>query len=425
MLSEIREIMRGNVLVLTVCSTMWRMSVDIVWSYLSLYIIALGGEYETIGLVMAMGNVASMFLYPLGGYLADYQGRIKVMAYMTYVYAFTFLIYVFTDTWQGVAVGIFLQSFVTFYFPAMQALMADSIPADKRGLGFAATMAIPGAFGIASPLIGGWLIDVYGITRAVKSLYALGFVVALIVATLRLKYLKETREADADGGIEITIRKIPGLIVESYKDTIRIVREAPRSIINFSILVSTVAFFVSIASPFWIIRATEVLMVDTKQWGVFALINGAVNVLLSFPAGRLVDTYNKRWIAGISLIMCAIPSYLFLYATEPIHVLILLVAATIPNTFINPAFQSIFTEMIPREKRGRMFAALGGAGIWITGGAWATGMVAMVSITLGTLLSGYIYRFNNSFPWVILSFALAALGVLMIVMIKDPEQTEN
>lgn len=425
MLSEIREIMRGNVLVLTVCSTMWRMSVDIVWSYLSLYIIALGGEYETIGLVMAVGNIASMLLYPLGGYLADYQGRIKVMAYMTYVYAFTFLIYVFTDTWQGVAVGIFLQSFVTFYFPAMQALMADSIPADKRGLGFAATMAIPGAFGIASPLIGGWLIDVYGIRRAVKSLYALGFVVALIVATLRLKYLKETREADAESGIEITVRKIPGLIVESYKDTIRIVREAQRSIITFSVLVSTVAFFVSIASPFWIIRATEVLMVDTTQWGVFALINGAVNVLLSFPAGRMVDRYNKRWIAGLSLIMCAIPSYLFLYATEPIHVLILLVAATIPNTFINPAFQSIFTEMIPREKRGRMFAALGGAGIWVTGGAWATGMVAMVSITAGTLLSGYIYRFNNSLPWVILSLALAALGVLMIVVIKDHEQTEN
>jgi MFS family permease len=425
MLSEIREIMRGNVLVLTVCSTMWRISVDIVWSYLSLYIIALGGEYETIGLVMAVGNIASMLLYPLGGYLADYQGRIKVMAYMTYVYAFTFLIYVFTDSWQGVAVGIFLQSFVTFYFPAMQALMADSIPADKRGLGFAATMAIPGAFGIASPLIGGWLIDVYGIRRAVKSLYALGFVVALIVATLRLKYLKETREADAEGGIEITIRKIPGLIVESYKDTIRIVREAPRSVITFSVLVSTVAFFVSIASPFWIIRATEVLMVDTTQWGVFALINGAVNVLLSFPAGRLVDKYNKRWIAGLSLIMCAIPSYLFLYATEPIHVLILLVSATIPNTFINPAFQSIFTEMIPKEKRGRMFAALGGAGILVTGGAWATGMVAMVSVTAGTLLSGYIYRFNNSLPWVILSLALAALGVLMIVMIKDHEQTEN
>ena len=413
--------MRGNVLILTVCSTMWRMSVDIVWGYLSIYIIALGGEYETIGQVMAVGNVASMLLYPLGGYLADYQGRIKVMGYMTYVYAFTFLIYVFTDTWQWVAVGIFMQSFVTFYFPAMQALMADSIPEDKRGLGFAATMAIPGAFGIASPLIGGWLIDIYGIRTAFKALYAAGFVVALIVATLRLKFLKETRKPNEGPKLDLSIGNIPKLVFDAYKDMIKVVGEAPRSVITFSVLVSTVAFFVSIASPFWIIRAKEVLLINEKQWGTFALVNGALNVALSFPAGKMVDKWNKKKVAGVSLILCAIPSYLFLYATQPIHVLVLLMTATIPNTFINPAFQSMFTEMIPPEKRGRMFAALGGAGIWVTGGAWATGMVAMVSITLGTLASGYIYRFNNSLPWIILSVSMVVLGTLIIVLVKDPE----
>jgi MFS family permease len=425
-ISEIREIMKGNVLVLTVCSTMWRMSVDMVWQYLALYIIFLGGEYETIGQVMAVGNVASMLLYPLGGYLADYQGRIKVMGYMTYVYAFTFLIYVFTDTWQWVAVGIFMQSFVTFYFPAMQALMADSIPEDKRGLGFAATMAIPGAFGIASPMIGGWLIEIWGINRAFKTLYAVGFVVALIVATLRLKFLKETREpVEGEKQVQIRIRKVPGLVYESYKDMIKIVREAPRRVITFSVLVSTVAFFVSMASPFWIIRATEIIGVNEKQWGFYGMINGALNVVLSFPAGKMVDKWNKKMVAGISLIVTAIPCYLFLYAREPIHVLALLMVATIPNTFINPAFQALFTEMVPPETRGRMFAALGGAGIWVTGGAWATGMVAMVSITLGTLASGYIYRFNNSLPWIILSVSMVVLGVLIMVMIKDKELDEH
>lgn len=421
MISDIREIMRGNVLILTICSTMWRMSVDIVWGYLPIYILELGGEYETIGQVMAVGNVASMLLYPLGGYLADYQGRIKVMGYMTYVYAFTFLIYVFTDTWQWVAVGIFMQSFVTFYFPAMQALMADSIPEDKRGLGFAATMAIPGAFGIASPLIGGWLIDVYGIRTAFKALYSAGFVVALIVATLRLKFLKETREPSGDSKINISVRNVPHLVIESYKDMIRVVIDAPRSVVTFSVLVSTVAFFVSMASPLWILRSTEVLLITPKQWGTFGLVNGALNVLLSFPAGKLVDKWNKKWVAGVSLILCAIPSFLFLYATKPIHVLALLMMATLPNTFINPAFQALFTEMVPPEKRGRMFAALGGAGIWVTGGAWATGMVAMVSITLGTLSSGYIYRYNNALPWILLSVSMVVLGVLMIVLIKDPE----
>ena len=196
---------------------------------------------------------------------------------------------------------------------------------------------------------------------------------------------------------------------------------APRRVITFSILVSIAAFFVSMASPFWIIRATEIIGVNPKQWGTFGLVNGALNVILSFPAGQMVDRWDKRKVAGVSLILTSIPCFLFLYATKPIHVLLLLMSATIPNTFINPAFQALFTEMIPPEKRGRMFAALGGAGIWVTGGAWATGMIAMVSITLGTLLSGYVYRFNNSMPWIILSASMVILGLLMIVKVKESE----
>ena len=412
--------MRGNVLVLTVCSSLWRISIDIIWPYLSLYVMALGGEYETIGQVMAVGNLASMLLYPLGGYIADYQGRIKVMAYMTYVYAFTFLIFVFTESWRWVAVGMFMQSLVTFYIPAMQALMADSIPADKRGIGFAATMAIPGAFGVASPLIGGWLIDQIGIISAIKGLYVAGFFAALLVATLRLKYLKEVREASGPG-LNITVGRVPGLVWESYKDMIRTVRGASSSLIRYSLLVMATTFVVSMVSPFWIIRATEIIGLNTWQWGTLSLINGSINVLLSFPAGKIVDRFNKRWVAGICLIACGIPCFLYLRATTFIHVAVLLAASTIPNTFINPVFQTMFIDMTPADKRGRMIAALGGAGIWVTGGAWATGIFAMMSITVGTLLSGYVYRINNQLPWLILSGTLVLLGILMIVFVKDTE----
>ncbi|TFH17847.1 MFS transporter [Candidatus Bathyarchaeota archaeon] len=418
MLSEIREIMKGNVLVLTVCSSLWRISIDIIWPYLALYVIALGGEYETVGQVMAVGNIASMMLYPLGGYIADYQGRIKVMGYMTYVYAFTFLIFVFTESWLWVAVGMFMQSLVTFYIPAMQALMADSIPAHKRGIGFAATMAIPGAFGVASPLIGGWLIEQLGVKIAVKGLYAAGFFVALIVATLRLKYLKEMRVRKGPG-LNITVRRVPGLVLESYRDVLRTVKGASKPLLTYSVLVSSAAFFVSMVSPFWIIRAIEVIGLNTWQWGTLSLLNGTINVLLSFPAGRIVDRFNKRWVAGICLIACSIPCLLFLRATTFTHVALLLAACTIPNTFINPVFQAMFIDMTPPDRRGRMIAAIGGAGIWVTGGAWATGIFAMISITMGTLLSGYLYRFNNQLPWMILSAAIALIGVLMILLVKD------
>ena len=415
--------MQGNVRVLTICSILWRISVDIVWSYIGVYVIELGGEYSTVGWVMALGNFASMLLYPLGGYIADYHGRIKIMAYMTYAYALTFLIYVFTSSWQWVAVGMFMQSLVTFYLPAMQALMADSIPAKMRGIGFSATMAIPTAFGIASPLIGGWLIDKYGIIPAVKGLYATGFFVALIVATLRLRYLTEVREAKG-AGLDITISTIPGLVYASYKDMFKTIREAPRPLLTFSLLTTVAAFFVSMTSAFWIIRATEIIKVTMSQWGVISFITGTIYVLLSFPAGRMVDRWNKKWVLGVALIATAIPTYLYLYASTYTHIILIMVLIMIPNTFINPAIQSIFIDMTPADKRGRMIAAIGGANISISAGAWATGVLAILSITIGSLLSGYIYSYNITLLWRILASALVVVGVLMIVLVADTKPVE-
>ena len=415
--------MKGNVLTLTVCSILWRISIDVIWPFLALYIMALGGEYETVGLVMAIGNLASLILYPLGGYIADYQGRIKVMAYMTYVYSFTFLIFVFTDSWIWVGVGMFAQSLITFYIPAMQALMADSLPPGRRGIGFAATMAIPSAFGIASPILGGWLIDQLGIKPAVKGLYLAGFFVALLVATLRLKFLKETLASGRSMGI--TLGSVPGLIVKSYRDVIRIVREAPRRLILLSLLISGCTFIVSLVSPFWIIRAKETIGLSTADWGVILLVNGAVNVLLSLPAGGFVDRHSKRLVAGMCLILGAIPVYLFLYATSFWQVLALGVLITLPNTFLNPSFQAMFTDMVPREKRGRMIAALGGGGVFLMGSAWGTGVIAILSMTAGSLLSGYMYRFNSSLPWMLLSGVLVVIGVLFITQIRDSDQVED
>ncbi|MCX6648290.1 MAG: MFS transporter [Candidatus Bathyarchaeota archaeon] len=415
--------MKGNVLTLTICSILWRVSIDIIWPFLALYIMALGGEYETVGQVMAIGNLASLILYPLGGYIADYQGRIKVMAYMTFVYSFTFLIFVFTDSWVWVGVGLFAQSLITFYIPAMQALMADSLPPGKRGIGFAATMAIPSAFGIASPILGGWLIDVLGIKPAVKGLYLAGFFVALLVATLRLKFLKET--LDSGGGMKITLGSLPGLIMKSYGDVIRVVREAPRRLIVLSLLISGCTFIVSLVSPFWIIRAKETIGLSTADWGVILLVNGAVNVLLSLPAGGFVDRYSKHLVAGICLILGAVPVYLFLYVTSFWQVLVIGVLIMLPNTFLNPSFQAMFTDMVPKEKRGRTIAALGGGGVWLMGSAWGTGVIAMLSMTAGSLLSGYVYRYNSSLPWMLLSVSLVILGILFITQVKESDKVED
>jgi len=258
----------------------------------------------------------------------------------------------------------------------------------------------------------------------VKGLYALGFIMALIVATLRLKYLVEVREA-IGGGMKITYRGAPRLLWKAYRDLFKVIREAPRSLVRFSVLASLSAFFVSMVSPFWIIRAKEIVGLSPSQWGTISLVTGATYVVLSFPAGRIVDRFSKKKVLGAALMVTAIPAYFFLYASSFIHVLFILLLITIPNAFINPALQAIFIDMTPPEKRGRMIAALGGTNISIASGAWSIGVLAMISITLGSLLSGYVYSISVSLPWIILTASLIIIGASIITLIEDPKAVES
>jgi len=419
---EIFSFMKGNVLVMTVCECVWRASIDIIWPFLPLYVLHLGGSYETIGLIMAGGNLASMILYPLGGYIADYQGRIKLIAYMTFIYGASFLIPAFTNSWQWLAVGMFVQSLVTFYFPARQALIADSIPPEKRGIGFAATVAIPSAFGIAAPVIGGWLIDNIGISRAMRGLYFMGFWIASVIALFRLRYLKETVENPKR--LDLSFSTLPGLLTEAYRSVFSVMKEAPRRLYTLSLLVSSSVLFASIASSFWVVRATEIIGLSVQQWGNVMLVSGVVSVVLGIPAGSIVDRYSKKMIAGLCMILGSAQCYLYLRCETYLHVVLLAVVTTLTNAFMNPSFQSLFADMTPREKRGRVLASIGGGGIWLMRGAWGSGVLGKTMQTLGMLLSGYIYRYNPSYPWYVLSVALLVMGVLFILLVDEPKVAE-
>jgi len=405
---------------MTICECVWRSTIDIIWPFLPLYVIHLGGNYETIGIIMSIGNAASLILYPLGGYIADYQGRIKLISYMTFAYACAFLIPAFTNSWQWLAVGMSVQSLATFYFPARQALVADSIPPEKRGIGFAATIAIPSAFGLAAPIIGGLLIDNYGINRAMHGLYFISFWIASAIALFRLRYLKETIESPYK--LEISVTKIPDLIFESYRSLYIVLKEIPRRLYILSFLVSISVFFASLVSSFWIIRAEEIIGLTVTQWGTLMMVSGLVSVLLGIPVGSVVDKFNKKNITGFCLILGAFQCYLFLMCTKFTHVVLLAVFTTLTNSFMNPAIQSLFADMTPREKRGRVLSSIGGGGIWLMRGAWGSGVMTMQ--TIGTFISGYLYKFSNSLPWIILAASLAIIGILFIIFVNEPTVAE-
>ena len=255
---------QGNVKILMYCRLLWSGSTSIIYPYFSLYILALGGTSTEIGLINSLGILAGMILYPLGGYIADRAGRVKLIGYSTIIYTFAHLFFVIANDWKMIALGQFFSQLLLFYMPAMAALEADSLPPDARGRGFAIMMTIPGAIRIVAPVVGGYVIDWFraysdltqneALVIAVRVCWGVAFLTGLLVAWIRLRYLKEPA---IEGGMRVGLKlsEIPKMVVPAYRSIFDSVRWMSGSLKVLVVIEMFMSFFVAMSAPFYVVYA--------------------------------------------------------------------------------------------------------------------------------------------------------------------------
>ena len=417
---SIRSLMKGNILVLTVSRVIWSVSGSIVYPYLSLYILELGGSKPQIGLVNAIAGLAGMFLYPLGGYIADKSGRARLVGVSTFLYASSFLLFVLAPSWQWLAVGMAYQQLVLFYMPALNAIMADSIPVGARGRILSLTMVIPEAVRIFIPFIGGWLIVTYTLQPAMRIGYGLSFMLAFIVAYIRLRYLKETIDNGTGIGWDVV-----QIMRDSYSDIFRSIRWVYDNLHGYTLIAILLTFINSIVQPFWIVYAKENIGLSAYTWGSLLLTAGLTKTALSMSIGNLVDKWGARrcmfvgFSTAVPLVLAYTVSQGFIMTT------LLYVMLVMSNAFIWISTNVLLADTIPRNTRGRVMATLGqGIGVGVGGGGYARGFLLFIPATIGSLLGGYIYEYSPSLPWVIQAGILALCAVLAYLFVREPERAE-
>lgn len=418
--------MQGNALFLTVSAVLMRLALSLGWPYFSLYISALGGSPPIIGLVYSVGVLAGFPTFPLGGYIADHGGRVKLVGVMTFIESFMFLFFIFAKNWTMMIIGLFLWQFISIHYPVISAIMADSLPPGQRGIGFATTMALPSIAGFIAPFISGYLIDFYGgghegVRIAMPICWTASLIFGLIGATIRLKFLKETLKKSNS---KISMKNVPLLLKESYKSILESLRWMPKSLLAVATISIVTTFFVSLASPFWIIYATKIIGLNPTSWGALILLLGLVRICISIPIGHLVDRYGARRLIIVALFLTIFPIFLFTFCNTFTEVLAVLLILTFANAILFPAFSTLKANLIPRERRGRILSILG-HGISISwSGGWTTGIILFIPLAVGMLTGGYIYEYNPQFPWFILTLAVIICLFLTIRFIREPEKPE-
>jgi MFS family permease len=416
-----RSMMKGNVLVLTVSRVLWSMSDTIVYPYLSLFILALGGDKNTIGDVYFWGSLAACVLYPIGGYVADKAGRAKFIGLATLLYVSSFLIFATAPTWGWLAVAYAYQQIVLFYMPALNAIMADSIPPGGRGRIYALTIAVPEAVRIMTPYIGGWLIAVYTLDPAMRIGYTMSFVIGILVAFIRLRYLKETIENKEGIG-----RNVPKIFIEGYKNVFASLRWVFGNIRGYALTSMLLSLVGNLVLPFWVVYATEVVKLSAYEWGIVLLIGGITKTVMSLFIGGLVDRIGSRKCMLLGFVIAIPMMTLFTFVTGFWMVIPVYMALIVSSSLMWISSSVYLANTIPRASRGRIMSALGsGMSVGVSGGGYASGFLVFIPMAIGSKLGGFIYTYNPAYPWFIQSVFLIVGMALCFFYIKDPKQVEQ
>ncbi len=408
-LSRIRSefsFMRGNLLTLIVSWLFVYFIFSLVGPFESPYIEKLGAPPVVIGLMASVGAIMLSLVRIPGAYIADKYGRKQIIVTMTFSIALSYLFYIFAPDWRFVLVGMIISNSGLIYQPALEAILADSVPPEKRGMGFAATNVVPNIPTIFAPVVAGFLLETQGFIPGMRIVYTIVFFCMMAAAFVRLFFLKETLHVP---------RKIKlGEIKGAFKESLGAIVEAWRSM-SRSLKFLTVAFLVSAFEEpmfrwFTALYVTNVVGLGNLDWGLVNTVSTAVAIVFGFPLGKLIDRIERKKAVILAYFLFTPASVFFIFSRSFIHLLLVFVMFAVGNCLIYPAYSALMADMVPREKRGRIMGTIGTLNVMATVPA--------------SVLAGLLYGFDPAYPFVFTVVLGIVVSLIVFLLVEEPKTRE-
>ncbi len=401
--------MTHNYLVLTLTSTIWQIPASISNTYFSLYVFGLGGTETAIGLIAAVGHSVFIASAIVGGHVADLYSRKKLVGFMTLFLGLSQIPVVFAPNWQSLILASIAANICWGFEPAYWAMLADSTNPAKRGTAFAIYSCLSFLPWAIMPYVGGYLIDAYDILPVMRWTYVGLATAGLTTGTARLLKLKETGKTQpAKTDVEPKFKKLAKLLKDAFNGHLQTWRWMPRSALALTASYVLWAFEYGLVEPYWIVYAEEIIGITSTQWGIITGLSSAISVLSKILlVGKMLDRFSRRKILLATTAFDTFTYLLFIRSGAFIQVLALMTVSSFVWSFYEPTYSSLEADLIPAERRGRVFAAFSIA--------WSAFTVP------ASLLGGLVYeRVSPDISFIAASIAVSLCFILTALFIKPP-----
>jgi MFS family permease len=407
----------GNYLILVISWIFMDFANEIPGTYYSDYVIQLGGSPTILGAIMLGSLLALASVQFLGGYLADKYGRRWLVSSLTFGVAISFIFYAAAPSWQFILIGAIIQNLCLLYQPALIAMMADSLPPEKRGMGFSILNLIMSVSTTPGPAIALLLVAVYGSIMGMRVAYTIVIILYLAAATVRLK-LKESMKNPEKIDLTEALRSYP----KALKEGIHVWKVVPRStlFLFFSELImrfsSALTQMLLLVYAFYVLQiggATNpsALQLARIRWGYVMIALFVCMIILSFPVGKFLDKVGRKIPLIISnlLMIPAVLLFIFgnystLFISMPLFGFSMLLGFS--------SYQTLLADLVPQAQRGKVTGSMN--------------FFSNVFMALGGAIGGLLYdNVSPTLPFLLMA-ALAIPSVLLILFyVHEPKPEER
>ena len=151
--------------------------------FLPKYLEALGAGVFAIGFFGTVQDfLDAVYQYP-GGWIADRFGRRTAFIFFILLACLGYSIYLLSPSWIFVFLGlVFAMAWSSMASPAIFAVIGDSLPKERRAIGFTVQSILKRVPAVIAPIIGGIMVVGVGIIGGVRT----GLIVTLALALISI-----------------------------------------------------------------------------------------------------------------------------------------------------------------------------------------------------------------------------------------------
>ncbi len=343
-----------------------RLAYQIVYPYLSVYIIALGASATELGLVNSLGLLAAGLVSPFIGWLIDRYGPRSFYLVGIALLMVSYLVYAVAGSWlMAIAAMVAYWLGYSISGHSCSTICGNCLVNRDRATAMMICETVgAGLLGILGPLIGAAIVASSGIVdpASVRPLFLIGFGISAVTFVFVLTQLSPQRWSS-------------GLSRGSFIHDLRsVVRGRYRR--RWLAIAAVGQLPTGMVFAFSQVYAHQVKGADVMVLGLMASATALVSILLAIPLGHAADRIGRKRVLFLTIPLFCIANLVLVWAPSPAW---LVVAGGLQAFFYlgGPIAAAMERELVPATQMGR----------WI-------GIARVVRLLVGalmTLVAGLIW----------------------------------